>query len=77
MSMAVTVVVIVVSGHVLYSVYFDFRSTRTLAASAVASVRGPRLNTSLTAAQDQTQRLVDSLLHAVVLVGLRRHLHKK
>ncbi|MDP3510921.1 MAG: PAS domain-containing protein [Candidatus Melainabacteria bacterium] len=58
----ITVVVIVVSGHVLYSVYFDFRSTRTLAASAVANVRGPRLNTSLTAAQDQTQRLVDSLL---------------
>lgn len=58
----IAVVVIVVTGHVLYSVYFDFRVTRLDAAGAVANVKGPRLTNSLLAAQDQTEHLNALLL---------------
>ncbi len=58
----ITVVVIVVFGHVVYSVYLDFRSTRTLAAAAVLNVKARRLNNSLNAALDQTQKVEEALL---------------
>ncbi len=57
----IAVVVIVVTGHVLYSVYFDFRVTRLDAAGAVANVKNPRLTRSLLAAQEQTE-LLNALL---------------
>jgi PAS domain S-box-containing protein len=57
------VVGLVVTGHVGYSVYLDFRSTRTLAAAQVERAKQPKLITGLKDAQEQTRLLADALVH--------------
>lgn len=54
---------LVVTGHVGYSVYLDFRSTRTLAAAQVERAKQPKLITGLKDAQEQTRLLADALVH--------------
>jgi PAS domain S-box-containing protein len=62
----ITVVLIVVAGHVGYSAYIDYKSTRTMAAMAVANVGGSdkpgRLTASLTAAEEQTEQIASTLV---------------
>lgn len=55
-----------VTGHVGYSFYLDYKSTRSLAAFAVASIKGSenqpsRLGASLKAAEEQTDQIASGL----------------